>query len=224
MHTWERYRARSGNGRDADESDDEGPPRQSGSEYQRLQAEMGGPWSRRRTVLPPTQEDVWRESPVDPDLVGNQEEAQARRSVYATRKLIVSVGRLVSIDEVQAKGKGGKSSGRELSRAERRDESTLLRERSRRGEREESRHGDDRDRAGKGKSREQSRKGGQRERGPKGEGKRGGRQTITANQEASWGDYRPPPADRDVTAGEKEDGAKSRARPRLDRRNAQDQC
>ena len=61
---------------------------------------------------------------MDPDLVGNQDEAQARRSIYATRKLIVSVGRLISIEEVQAKGKGGKSSGRESSRTERRDEST----------------------------------------------------------------------------------------------------
>ena len=83
---------------------------------------------------------------VDPDLVGNQDEAQARRSIYAMRKLIVSVGRLMSMDEIQAKGKGGKSSGRESSRTERRDESTPPRERSRRGEREESRHDDDQDR------------------------------------------------------------------------------
>ena len=39
-----------------------------------------------------------------------------------TRKLIVSVGRLVSIDEVQSKERGGKSSGRDSSR--RGDEST----------------------------------------------------------------------------------------------------
>ena len=114
---------------------------------------------------------------VDPDLVGNQDEAQARRSIYATRKLIVSEGRLVSIDEVQWKGKGGKSSGRESSRAERRDESTP-KERSRRGEREESKF----------------------------EGKRGVKQTLTSEggkpgEKASWGDYRPPPADRDRPRG-----------------------
>ena len=114
----------------------------------------------------------------------------------------MSVGRLVSVDDASQKGKGGKSSGRVSSRAERRDDSTPLREQSRRGEREESRHGDDRDRAG----REQSRKGGQRERGTKGEGKRGGKQTLTSEGgelggEASWGDYRPPPADRDRTRG-----------------------
>ena len=46
----------------------------------------------------------------------------------------------------------------------------------------------------------------QRERGTKGEGKRGGRQALTSEGgepggEASWGDYRPPPADRDRPRG-----------------------
>ena len=143
---------------------------------------------------------------VDPDDVGNQDEGPARRAIYATRKLIVSVGRLVNIDEIGQKTKGGKSSGRESSRTERRDESPPPRKRSRRGEREESRHDDDRDRAGKGKGRDQSRKGGQRERGTKHEGKRGGKQRLSSEGgrpggEASWGDYRPPPADRDRTRG-----------------------
>ena len=134
---------------------------------------------------------------VDTDLVGNQDEVQARRSIYATKKLIVSVGRLMSLEEIQAKGKGGKPSGRESSRTERRDESSPPRDRSRRGEREESRYDDDQDRPGKG---------GQRERAPKGEGKRGGKPTLTSEGgkpggEASWGDYRPPPADRDRLRG-----------------------
>ena len=166
------------------ESDDEGSPRESGSEYQGLFFHL------RRKMFGENQQ-------VDPDDVGNQGEGSARRSIYAT---------LVSVDAIQQKGKGGKSSGRESSTTVRRDESTLSRERSRRGEREESRHGDDRDRAGKGKGGERSRKGGQRERGTKGEGKRGGKQTLTSEGgepggEASWGDYRPPPADRDRTRG-----------------------
>ena len=143
---------------------------------------------------------------VDPDLVGNQDKAQARRSIYATGKLIVSVGRLLNIEEVQAKGKGGKLSGQESSRTERRDESNPPRNRSRRGEREESRHDDDQDRTTKAKGREQFGKGGQRERGPKGEGKRGGKPTLTSEGgkpggEALWGDYRPPPADRERHRG-----------------------
>ena len=51
---------------------------------------------------------------VHPDGIGAQEEGPARRSAYATRKLVVSSGRLAYLDELQQK-KGGKSGGRDAS-------------------------------------------------------------------------------------------------------------
>ena len=121
---------------------------------------------------------------VHPDSIGAQEEGLARRSVYATTKLVVSSGRLAYLDELQKKGKGGKSGGRDASRAEsrteRRDESTPRRERSRKGgDREESRKGESRERTGKGKTRETFQKGGPRHRTTRGEGKKGGKQPLT---------------------------------------------
>ena len=142
---------------------------------------------------------------VDTDLVGNQDEVQARRSIYATKKLIVSVGRLMSLEEIQAKEKSGKPSGRESSRT-RGGTSPLL-------------SGTDRD-EGKGKNRgtttittdperEKAENNPEREDSvsahPRGREERWETDADFQGWE-TWrgsfmGDYRPPPADRDRHRG-----------------------